>query len=415
MQRVPAIVIGAGQAGLAMSHSLNSRGVDHVVLERGRVAERWRSERWDLLRLLTPNWMTRLPGWSYRGGEPDGFMAAAEFVRYLEGYAGASHAPIQADTEVLSVRRGGASGFRVDTSRGAWDAGAVVVATGHCDVPAVPAMARVPAALHPPAHRRPTTGTPPCFPRAACWWSAPRPPACSSPTRSGARAGRSPSRWAGTRGCRGATAGATSGGGWSGSACSTRRAADVPDLRRARNQPSFQLVGRPDGGTLDLGTLRDAGVRLLGRAVGADGAVLRLRRRPGRNGRGRAAGARTPAGAHRHRGRRRRRPAGAGRGARLRPRPVARRARPRSRGHPDGDLGDGLRAELRLAARCPSSMPTGEIVHDGGVTPSPGLYVLGLRFLRRRRSNFIDGVGRDAEELAGEVLDHLAQPSRIAA
>src|SRR3712207_1363238 len=128
MKRVHTILIGAGQAGLAMSHCLGSRGVDHVVLERGRVAERWRTERWDSLRLLTPNWMSRLPGWSYRGGDPDGFMPSADFVRYLQGYAQVSHAPVEENTAVLSLRRS-ASGFRVDTSRGAWEARAVVIAT----------------------------------------------------------------------------------------------------------------------------------------------------------------------------------------------------------------------------------------------------------------------------------------------
>ena len=70
MRQTDAIIIGAGQAGLAMSHCLGRLGIDHVVLERGRLAERWRSERWDSLRLLTPNWMNRLPGWSYQGADP---------------------------------------------------------------------------------------------------------------------------------------------------------------------------------------------------------------------------------------------------------------------------------------------------------------------------------------------------------
>ena len=89
-----AIVIGAGQAGLAMSHCLGGLGIDHVVLERGRLAERWRSERWDSLRLLTPNWMNRLPGWCYQGTDPDGFMTASEVVAFLEQYARASAAPV---------------------------------------------------------------------------------------------------------------------------------------------------------------------------------------------------------------------------------------------------------------------------------------------------------------------------------
>ena len=93
MRQTDAIIIGAGQAGLAMSHCLSRSGIDHVVLERGRLAERWHSERWDSLRLLTPNWMSRLPGWSYQGADPDGFMTKQEFVAYLEQYASATSAP----------------------------------------------------------------------------------------------------------------------------------------------------------------------------------------------------------------------------------------------------------------------------------------------------------------------------------
>ena len=78
MQRAAVVVIGAGQAGLAVSQLLTAASVDHVVLERGRAAERWRSQRWDSLRMLTPNWMSRLPGWSYRGPAPTGYMRAAE-------------------------------------------------------------------------------------------------------------------------------------------------------------------------------------------------------------------------------------------------------------------------------------------------------------------------------------------------
>src|SRR5437764_11311494 len=92
------VVIGAGQAGLAASRCLTDRGVDHVVLERGRVAERWRSERWDSLRLLTPNWMSRLPGWSYTGPDADGYMTAAEVTAYFEAYAFDSSAPVREDS-----------------------------------------------------------------------------------------------------------------------------------------------------------------------------------------------------------------------------------------------------------------------------------------------------------------------------
>ncbi|HZD04441.1 MAG TPA: NAD(P)-binding domain-containing protein, partial [Longimicrobiales bacterium] len=95
MDRVHTLVIGGGQAGLAMSRCLTDTGVEHVVLERGRVAERWRNERWDSLRLLTPRWQARLPGWSYSGPEPEGYMTRDEVVRYLEAYAASFPAPVE--------------------------------------------------------------------------------------------------------------------------------------------------------------------------------------------------------------------------------------------------------------------------------------------------------------------------------
>ena len=107
MRTTETIIIGAGQAGLAMSHCLTDEGADHVVLERGRLAERWRSERWDSLRLLTPNWASRLPGWQYQGDDPDGYMTAGQVVRYFESYAGSFDAPVHEGTTVLSLRRDG--------------------------------------------------------------------------------------------------------------------------------------------------------------------------------------------------------------------------------------------------------------------------------------------------------------------
>ena len=92
------VVIGGGQAGLAMSRCLGDRAIDHVVLERGETANSWRTERWDSLRLLTPNWMTRLPGWSYQGDDPDGYMTAAEVVSFLDTYRRSFAAPVQTGT-----------------------------------------------------------------------------------------------------------------------------------------------------------------------------------------------------------------------------------------------------------------------------------------------------------------------------
>jgi putative flavoprotein involved in K+ transport len=83
MERTATVIIGAGHAGLTMSRCLTERSIDHVVLERGEVANSWRRERWDSLRLLTPNWQTRLPGHGYAGGDPDGFMTMAEVVDFV--------------------------------------------------------------------------------------------------------------------------------------------------------------------------------------------------------------------------------------------------------------------------------------------------------------------------------------------
>ena len=134
------LVIGAGQAGLATSRCLTEAGIDHVVLERGHTAERWRSHRWDSLRLLTPNWASRLPGWSYRGPHPDGYMTAVDLAAYLTAYAGSFDAPIEEGHDVRELVRAD-SGFTVRTSDTSWSAHNVVMATGWCDRPRVPRLA----------------------------------------------------------------------------------------------------------------------------------------------------------------------------------------------------------------------------------------------------------------------------------
>src|SRR3954449_8337245 len=105
--RTTTVIIGGGQAGLAMSRRLSDRSIDHVVLERAEVANTWRTERWDSLRLLTPNWQCRLPGHAYAGDDPDGFMTMSEVVELIAGYAKAIAAPVQAGTTVTSVRGDG--------------------------------------------------------------------------------------------------------------------------------------------------------------------------------------------------------------------------------------------------------------------------------------------------------------------
>jgi putative flavoprotein involved in K+ transport len=138
MTAIDTVVIGAGHAGLAVSHLLTQHGRDHAVLDRGRVAERWRTERWDSLLLLTPRWMTRLPGWRYAGPAQEGFMPAAELVGHLERYAAASGTPLVLGDEVHEVSAH-ADGYQVVTAGRTWQARHVVVATGPTGRPHVPA------------------------------------------------------------------------------------------------------------------------------------------------------------------------------------------------------------------------------------------------------------------------------------
>ena len=119
---VTTVIVGGGHAGLAMSRRLTDRSIDHVVIERGEVANSWRTERWDSLRLLTPNWQTRLPGVPYDGPDPDGFMTMPEVVSFIDRYARAVDAPVQTGTTVtrLSARGDGDDGYEVVTDRGVW-------------------------------------------------------------------------------------------------------------------------------------------------------------------------------------------------------------------------------------------------------------------------------------------------------
>src|ERR1700747_1649369 len=123
-----------------MSHCLAARSIDHVVLEQGQVANSWRTQRWDSLRLLTPNWMTRLPGYAYRGADPDGYLRARQVTAMLDDYAEATAAPVLTGTTVTAVRPTG-GGYVVRTDQGTWRAPTVVLACGAATVPAVPSLA----------------------------------------------------------------------------------------------------------------------------------------------------------------------------------------------------------------------------------------------------------------------------------
>jgi putative flavoprotein involved in K+ transport len=411
MRQTDAVIIGAGQAGLAMSHCLSLLGIDHIVLERGQVAERWRSERWDSLRLLTPNWMTQLPGWSYRGTDPDGFMTAAEVVAFLEQYASSFAAPVVAGATVQSVRRV-LGGYRIESDRGVWHARCVVIATGHCDVPFVPDMARyLPASIHqltPTAYRNPAAL--PAGGVLVIGASASGVQLADEIQRSGRQVTISVSRH--TRLPR------------------LYRGRDImwwldryrlleddamtaAELGAARSQPSMQLVGRPERTDLDLAVLRSIGVRLIGRVASIKGSVLQVNNNL----------ADAVAGSH-------------GRMERLLKRidTFADAIGTTDKVWPADFSLDPSPATLNLAAsgiqtviwatgfvrnyrwlHIPVIDSSGEIIHTGGVTPCRGLYVMGLRFLRRRDASFIGAVRRDATELATDIQNYLDAKPCVAA
>jgi putative flavoprotein involved in K+ transport len=408
MRSVETVIIGGGQAGLAMSWSLLDRDRDHVVLERGRIAERWRSERWDSLRLLTPNWMTRLPGYSYEGADPDGFMTKADVVDYLAGYARSFGPPVEQETTVRSVsRRDGR--WRVETDRDVWMARNVVVATGHCDTPRVPPFA---AGLDPEIvqvttnryrgpKELPTGGV------LVVGASATGAQLAEEIRRSGrdvtlavGRHNRLPREYRGRDIM------------WwlDRTGVLDRSVEELREPESGKHEPSLQLVGRRPGPAVDLGALRDRGIRLVGRVEGAEGRVVRLgrdleRHMAAADARLARVLARIDAYAEQH---------GFERPPAEHVDPVA----PPDASPSRIDLkASGIRTILWATGyrrqypwlRVPVLDAEGEIRHRRGRTPLAGLYVLGMQFQTRRRSSFIDGVGFDAEEIARAIC---GRPSR---
>ncbi len=135
-----AIVIGAGHAGLAVSHYLTERSVDHLIIERGEVANSWRHERWDSLKLLTPNWQSQLPGYKHHIDDPDGFMETSQVIECIENYARHIHAPLHTGTTVTRLELN-SNGYEVETDKGSWHGKSVVIASGACNIPSVPKVA----------------------------------------------------------------------------------------------------------------------------------------------------------------------------------------------------------------------------------------------------------------------------------
>src|SRR6478735_12518527 len=269
---IECVVIGAGQAGLAMSRCLTDRKVDHVVLERGRLVERWRSERWDSLRLLTPNWQTRLPAFHYDGPDPDGYMTMPEVVNYFERYAASFRAPVELGVDVVDVFQD-TNGFHISTTRGEWRARSVVVATGHSQRPAVPRLAAaVPASvaqITPTTYRRPeqvrdggvlvvgASATGIQLADELLRAGHPVTIAVGQHTRlPRIYRGRDILWWLDQMGVFDETA------------------AQVYDVEVSRDQPSLQLVGHPSRITLDLVRLRECDAVIAGRLSAIEDGVV---------------------------------------------------------------------------------------------------------------------------------------------
>ena len=403
------VVIGAGHAGLSMSRCLAERSIDHVVLERGEIANSWKTERWDSLTLLTPNWQSRLPGFGYEGDDPDGFRTLPETIAFIERYAGTMSAPVLAHTRVDSVRAS-APGYEIVTTQGTWECRTVVLATGACNLAQVPAAAAaVPrdiTTLTAMEYRNPDQ-----LERAGVLVvgaSASGIQIADELQRSGRPVtlavgehvrvprvyrGKDIQWWMDAAGVL------------------DERYDQVEDLSRARKVASLQLAGYPDRRTIDLNALSRLGAKLAGRLAGInDGkaqfsgslknvcalADLKMNRLLNTidewaTANGLDGGIPAP---HRFE-------------------PTEVEASPRL-------LLDLVRGQIKTVIWATGFRPDyswlqvpvldrkGRVRHDGGVVEAPGMYLMGMPFLRRRKSTLIDGAGDDARDLSAHLASYLA-------
>ena len=407
--RTTTVVVGAGHAGLAVSHCLAGRGIDHVVIERGEVAHSWRTERWESLRLLTPNWQTRVPGLAYDGDDPDGFMTMAEVVAFIQRYARLVGPPLETGTTVETLAASGGE-YEVVTDRGTWRSPTVVIASGGCNLPKVPAVATaLPGAIEsvtPMDYTRPDA-----LPQGGVLVvgaSASGVQIADEVHRSGRPVtlavgehvrlprvyrGKDILWWMDRTGLH------------------DERYDEIDDIVRARRLPSPQLVGTPARTTLDLNTLTDRGVRLVGSLAGfADGKAqfsgsLRNKCTLADLKQGRLLDTIDEWVAEKgldddveapHR---------------FEPTRVE-ESPPLTL-----DLAQvGVRTVIWATGYEPDhswvDLPIfdhkGRLRHDGGVvTGAPGVYRIGLNVLRRRKSSFIHGSEDDARDLTDHLAGHI--------
>jgi putative flavoprotein involved in K+ transport len=416
IRNVTTVVIGAGHAGLAMSRCLCERSIDHVVLERGEIAHTWRTERWDSLRLLTPNWQSRLPGFSYNGNDPDGYRTVAEVIEFIAGYAKAISAPVLTHTTVTSVRST-ETGYLVRTDQGDWLCRAIVVASGACNVADIPSIAnKVPRSI---------------MQLTAQHYRNPEQLADGGVLVVGAsssgiqiaqeihRSGRPVILSVGEhirapRVYRGKDLE------WWMDAAGVldERYDEVDNIARARRVPSLQLAGTPDRSTLDINALTEIGVKLVGRigGISEDGKAqfsgsLRNMCKLSDLKMGRLLD-RIDEWAQKN-------------GFDDKANPP--RRLPPTRVEPAPPLGMNLASgEIKAIIWATGYRPDyswlevpvldhkGRLQHEGGVISSPGMYLMGTQFMRRRKSALIDGAGDDARDLSDHLVSYLcSRASRL--
>ncbi|NIM00286.1 MAG: NAD(P)-binding domain-containing protein [Acidobacteria bacterium] len=396
-----------------MSHCLAERSIDHVVLERGEVANSWKTERWDSLRLLTPNWMSRLPGYRYKGDDPDGFLDMPETIRFIEGYAELLDAPIHTHTVVESVSVCG-DGYLVSTSQGEWACRSVVVASGACNIPKIPKIAQ---AL--PGHLDTITADVYRNPDQLAAGGVLVVGASATGTQIGEelqRSGRPVTIAVGEhirapRLYRGRDIKS-----WMYDAgVMDETYLEVDDINRARNVPSLQLAGSDDRRTIDLNRLTDLGVRLVGRLAGVHDGKAQF------SGSLRNQCALSDLKMNRLLDRIDEWITESGLGGETAP---AHRFEP-TRVEDSPPLGLDL-GEFRTVLWATGFRPDyswldvpvfdhkGRVRHDGGIVEAPGMYLLGIPFLRRRKSSFIDGVGDDARDLCEHLAGYLDGRASVA-
>ncbi|MGZ2259427.1 FAD-dependent oxidoreductase [Roseobacter sp. A03A-229] len=408
MTHTTAIIIGAGQCGLAMSHALSRRSVDHLVIDRGEIGESWRTQRWDSLRMLTPNWANGLDGAPYAGPAPDGFMTPPEFVAQLERYAETIGTKIRTQTAVQRVATQG-DRFVVESDAGVFTARVVVVATGAAARPIVPAVAQhVPpeiVQITPDRYRRPSDLPPGGVLVVGASASGAQ---LARELRLDGRAvtlaagnhvrlprryrGEDIEHWLHVTGVL------------------DQLNDDIFDLARAKKLPSPQLMGDVD--SIDLNALQALGISVVGRlAAIRDGRALLS---------GGLAHLAASADLKMHR---LLDLADAWVAAQDLEFPAPDRPAPTVLPDPPVlslPLDDGAITSILWATGfapdfsfldVPSFDARGRLAHEGGVCAVPGLYVLGLPFLRRRRSHHISGASSDAAELAAHLATHLQSRS----